>query len=319
MSTHTRIFLMLSVLVCIGLLTGCAPKAQLALNFAPAQTDTYKTTTEMIKDVKFDQPSLNKSSFDQTSTEISVTEQRKVLEIDEKGVALAQATIQAVKVMSVIKNETQYDFDSSRKKDASDPLAKLIGLSYSLRLHPDGTADVVDAAAARAVKIDGGMAGALAKRILSDNGIVERHHILAMPDAEKARVSVGKRWSRLESSSPGLFPSKSFEKVYTLTGIKNAEGRKIAAVRMSAGESTKPAPGATSVSPLGPLAKMFDTEDQYSGSMTFDLAGGQVQNFEEKLVTTYLVEDPQQATDNTQKPDTLRIRFTQSIETTRLK
>jgi len=88
---------------------------------------------------------------------------------------------------------------------------------------------------------------------------------------------------------------------------------------MSASESTKPAPGATSVSPLGPLAKMFDTEDRYSGSMTFDLAGGQVQNFEEKLVTTYLVEDPQQAADNTQKPDTLRIRFTQSIETTRLK
>ena len=47
--------------ICISITaTGCAPEANLSMNFAPDSTATYKAASELIATHRFEQPSVNK-------------------------------------------------------------------------------------------------------------------------------------------------------------------------------------------------------------------------------------------------------------------
>jgi hypothetical protein len=280
-----KMIISLTAVIASGLLlSGCAPSAKLSLNFVPNKTVSYESTSKMIKDVEFDQPSLKKNKKDQTSTVITVKFDQTVTKVGPDGTAAADVTIKAIQCKMVNKNEVRYEFDSASEKAKTDPLNNLIGQSYRIAISPDGKVKVVDAAKARAVIVsnDGQK---LAQKILSDESILERHQ-LPLPEAGN--------------------------KIYTLDqfGKDNT-----AVITMSAKENmtAKPEGPKASGDNLGFLAKLFDNKDEYSGKLTVNLSSGTVDNYEETLVSNYVAQDKPKDAAADAAPDTLVMRLTYSL------
>ena len=309
------------VLVCIAcvgicvmmLVVGCATQADLSLKPRTGDATTYNVKTEMIKDFKFEQPSLEKVKEEQTISTIESTFVQQTEGIEADGSAVANITIKEIKYYVNEKGDVKFEFDSTSEKGKKDPFAKLIGKSYKIKISPAGDVTVVDAEAARKV-VTSGYAGRVAKSFLDDKNIAKRHEILALPEAGKSMVSVGDSWKRIEASPPGLLSPKSYEKTYTVEKLSGSEGAQVAHVTMNAVESAVAAADAEQgAGSLGPFAKMFDTEDSLTGNMVLDLGSGQVDEYNEKLVVKYIVAEASAHQKPDKGPDTLMIRFTHSI------
>jgi hypothetical protein len=267
----------------------------------------------MIKDFKFEQPSLEKVKEEQTISTIESTFVQQIEGIEADGSAVANITIKEIKYYVNEKGDVKFEFDSTSEKGKKDPFARLIGKSYKIKISPAGDVTVIDAEAARKV-VTSGYAGRVAKSFLDDKNIIKRHEILALPEAGKSMVSVGDSWKRLKASPPPLLSPKSYEKTYTVEKLSGSEGTQVAHVTMNAVESAVAAPDAEkSAGSLGPFAKMFDTEDSFTGSMVLDLGSGQVNEYNEKLVVTYIVAEASAHQKPDKGPDTLMIRYTDSI------
>jgi hypothetical protein len=63
---------------------------------------------------------------------------------------------------------------------------------------------------------------------------------------------------------------------------------------------------------------MFDNKDDYTGSMQIDTATGQVLNFEETLVSSYVAQEMPENGDPEKGPDTLVMRFTNHVKLEKL-
>lgn len=305
-------------IACVGLcvmmsIAGCISQAELSLKPRTGDATTYNVKTEMIKDFKFEQPSLDKVKEEQTISTIESTFVQQTEAVEADGSAVANITIKEIKYYVNEKGDVKFEFDSTNEKGKKDPLAKLIGKSYKIKISPVGDVTVVDAGQARKV-VTSGYAGQVAKSFLDDKNIIKRHEILALPDVDKSTVSVGDSWTRIKASPPQLLSPKSYEKTYTVDNLSGPEGAQVAHVTMNAVESAVAAPdvekGAGS---LGPFAKMFDTEDNFTGSMVLDLGSGQVDKYNEKLVVTYIVAEASAHQKPDKGPDTLMIRYTDSI------
>jgi len=410
------------------LLNGCAPtqtivSVQLPLHQVVGQTTTYESTSKMVKDVEFDQPSLQKSKKDQTNTTITVKFDQTVKETQPDGTAITDIVIKAVQCKLVSKNEVRYEFDSAGEKAKSDSLNNLIGQSYRIAVHPDGTVKVVDAAKARAVVVSGD-GQKLAQKILSDENILERHQ-LPLPKIDSSKITVTgdftkktvevqkdgtkivdvlvkslqcklaqdtkvlyafdsndknssdpiretigksyritvspdsrvqvidasqvrsvnvseeakkvaerifsdesiidrhqqsgseisttlKVWTQILPSPPGLLAPKTFEKIYTLSEISKDNK---AMVTMSAKESlTQKAEGQKNAGDnMGIFAKMFDNRDEFTGKLVLNLSNGTAEEYEEKLVSSYLAQDKPKDSAPDAAPDTLVMRLTYGI------
>lgn len=294
-------------------LSGCGPSATLSLKFAPDETATYKATTELIKDYRFEQPSLGKLTEQQTKTAITEEYSQTVQSVHEDGSADLQITIKGLKVNLVNKNELQLAFDSHDEKDQDSPLMKLIGKSYTIRMTPAGKVKVLDTKKTMAAVTSSYEKG-IAKIILDSKNIVARHSILALPADSARTFSVKNSWKEIAPSPPGLLAPKSFEKVYTVTDVKD----NVATVSMVAAESAEPAEGMIQAGGMGPLAKMFDNKDDYTGSMQVDLTGNQVLNFEETLVSSYVAQQMPENGDPEKGPDVLTMRLTNRVQVSKL-
>jgi len=292
------------------LLNGCAPSARIALTFAPNQTISYESSSQMIKDVEFDQPSLKKNKKDQTSTTITVKFDQTVKKTQPDGTAITDIVIKAVQCKLVNKNELRYEFDSAGEKAKSDSLNNLIGQSYRIAVHPDGTVKVVDAAKARAVVVSGD-GQKIAQKILSDETILERHQ-LPLPETGKDTVAAQKNWTHVVPSPPGLLAPKTFEKIYTLSEISKDNK---AMVTMSAKESlTQKAEGQKNAGDnMDIFAKIFDNRDEFTGKLVLNLSNGTAEEYEEKLVSSYLAQDKPKDSAPDAAPDTLVMRLTYGI------
>ena len=62
------------------------------------------------------------------------------------------------------------------------------------------------------------------------------------------------------------------------------------------------------------FAKMFDNEDDFTGTMIFDLDAGKVLSLEETLISTYIAQEMPENGDPEKGPDTLTMRFTNRIK-----
>lgn len=301
------------VIAAISALAGCGgPSSPLALRFTPASTSAQEVTITVTKDFRFEQPALDKLRQEETTTTITTRYDRTIQDVDENGWATARILLTGLKVRMIKQNEVQIDFDSERPEDQKAPLTKVIGQSYTIRLGPKGQVQVVDAKSAQAVSIPG-LEGQLAKRLFADDEIQRRHEILALPDEVKA--AEGQTWERIVPSPPGLLSSKSYQKVYTLSDIETRDGRQVAIVNMKAAESAVPAEGAQQTQgSMGIFAKMLDNEDEFTGSLVLDLETGSVISYEEKLISTYLAQEQNPKAKPEQGPDTLTIRFIQSVQ-----
>jgi hypothetical protein len=297
------------------LLNGCAPSAKIALNFVPKQTTSYESTSHMIKDVEFDQPSLKKNKKDQSSTIIAVKFDQTIVDVQADGTATVDVVIRAVLCKMINKNEVRYDFDSASEKSKADSLNNLVGQSYRIAISPCGKVKVLDAAKARAVVVNGD-GQRTAQKILDDETIIERHQ-LPLPEPGKNMIAAGKNWTQVLPSPSGLLVPKTFEKTYTVSKLDKDK----AIVTMSAKESlTKKAEGQKNAgSGMGPFAKMFDNQDQFTGKLVLNLSGGTADEYEETLVSSYTAQDNPKSSAGDAAPDTLVMRLTYGVSLRKIK
>jgi hypothetical protein len=302
------------------LVSGCGPSANLSLRFTPQSSQSFEVTTEVTKDFRFEQPTADKLREEQTTTVITVGFTQTVTSVDDAGVATADVTIDSLKVYMTNKNEVRLSYDSAKESDKSNPLAKLIGQRYSVQLSPEGKVVGYESDQARRA-VTGGFEARLAERLVNEEGICERHEIPALWGFGTADTSVKKSWSHMVPSPPGLLAPKNYQKVYTLTGVDTIDGQKVAVVEMKATESAEVAaePATASSVSMGIFAKMFDSQDDYTGKLLLDTDTGSVLDYDETLVSTYLAHEMPANAAADKGPDTLTMRFTNRVTMKRLK
>ena len=315
MSRRASLLLASVSLGLVILVSGCGSSADLSLQFTPDASSAYEVTTEVTKDFKFEQPTLDKLREEQTKTLIRVGMTQKITAVDDKGVASADVTIDSLSVYMTNKNEVKLSYDSAKPEDKTNPLAKLIGQRYTVQIAPEGKVVAFNSDAAKKA-VTAGFEARLAERIVSEEGIRERHEIPALWGAGKGGA---KTWTQVVPSPPGLLAPKSYQKTYTMTGVETKNGQKVAVVTMNAMESAEPVEGQkTSAAGMGMFAKMFDSEDVYTGKLLLDMNTGEVIEYDETLVSTYLANEMPENAAPDKGPDTLTMRFTNRVSMKKL-
>lgn len=303
-----------AAVIVIGLaINGCSSSTQMALQMQPGQTGSYEATTTMTKDYKFEQPTMKKVDENQTSTTITLMYDQTIADVASDGTAMADIAIRGVRCKTINKNEVRYEFDSADAKYQSDAVNGLMGQSYRIAISPIGRVAVVDANAIRSVAGSGEGLN-LVKKALSDENIIARHQL---PLPEKAKSLAAKQtWTQVIPSPPGLLAPKTFEKVYT---VRNADENQVV-VEMVAKESlSKKADGASASGAMGMFAKMFDSQDEFTGKLILNPAGGCVEHFEETLVSTYTASEMPQNAAADALPDTLMMKLTSGLSVKKIK
>jgi hypothetical protein len=272
------------------------PPVRLALKFAPEDSTTYKVTMEADKSVKWDGPIPEKPTGftgGHTGNKMEMTFAQQIQSIDDNGKATAKITIEGLKYLAKVKDNVVLDFDSSREEDLSSPLSRLIGQSYTIEITASGQVlKATNVGDARAAVKGGSSAHRTAVRLLSADSIKERHTIPALPAADKDQVRTGENWSSVKSFSFDLMGSKSYEKVYTLKEIKDMDNRQIAIAEMDAIPSAEKAKELHKEQTAAFVSKMFDNTETYAGELKLDLTGGKVEECHEKLVSEWVIVDP---------------------------
>jgi len=300
--------------------TGCTPgpgepgakklfpeQLTLALKFAPGQTAKYRAAAEAKKGLEFEGSLADDPAFKggQTGTRIEMVFTQEIEQVQDNGRALAKVTINELKFHDISKNKVLLDFDSSEEKD--NPLAKLIGQSYTIEIDPAGQVSrVVEVAQARAA-LGGRVTGYRRAALLDNDAIMERHTIAALPDKTEQSARPGDDWSRIKTMPFGLMGTKVYERIYVLKGVKAKGGRHIATIEMNAIPTAEQAEQLHKEQPDNPFSKMFDSIDKYTGSLTFDMTSGAVREYVEELKSEWLIVDPAAQPDSEKIPDALRM------------
>jgi hypothetical protein len=328
----------LSVLVGWG-----TPPIEMKLNLAPKSETVYKVVTDSTKDYQFIQPSINKTKERHTSQDVEMVFAQNIESVDKQGNATANITIKELRYLSQGSEGVITDFNSLSEKDKSDPLMKLIGASYKIKISPRGTVAVLDASAARSI-LKEGSAAAVATRFFSDEEIARRHQVMAMFDADKCQspkdraknakaaasnkksdsktskkvsnsngpCKKGYQWSSLAASPAGMLRPKTFEKVYTLSDLKTQDKQTIAVVDMNAAPSSKRAENMNEKEQQAMIyfSNMFDEKDNYSGKMVINLTTGIIDSYQETLKVEWLAAENADEQKSDKGPDQLTMGFT---------
>jgi hypothetical protein len=322
--------------VILSVLAGCVPTAEMKLNLAPQSETVYRVVLETGKDYAFVQPSINKTKERHTVGRAELVFAQRIESVDQQGNATADITIKELKYLSEDPQGKTLDFDSTLEGSKSDPLFALIGQSYKIKIEPDGKVEVIDAGAAREVIKQEGSAKKFADRLFSNEEVEKRHQVLALFDAnqclcekdkernakavssnKKLSKSVNKRqckkgdsWSMVAASPGGMLTPKSFEKIYTLTDIKEQKGEKIAVVAMSAAPSSKRTADVPEKEAAASFfAKMFEEKDEYSGKMVLNLTTGEIDSYQELLKAEWLAAESSEEQKSDKGPDELKMGF----------
>jgi len=294
------------------------PSVLLALKFTPQDSTTYKVVVEADRSVAWEGPLPEKPSAfkgGHTGNRIEMTFAQQVQSVDDKGSAIAEIKIKAMKYLSKVRDDVVLDFDSSRDKDPNNPFNKLIGQSYTIQISSAGQMlNVVDANQARASVEGSSPTNKTASALLLPAAIKQRHTIPALPPAEKNRLSPGDNWSSIATFSFDMMGSKSYEKIYTLKEIKQIDNHQFVIADMNAVPSSEVAKELHQEQATNPLEKMFDTTETYTGQLRLDLTAGKVEKCFEKLHVEWVIVDPQAKSDK--EPAALRMTATRfySIE-----
>jgi hypothetical protein len=287
--------------------TPAAEAVTLALKFTPEDSTTYSVTVEADRSVTWEGPQSEKPAAfkgGHTGYKAELTFAQQIQSVDDKGNAVAQITIKALKHVAKVRDNITLDFDSSREKDQNNPLAKLIGQSYTIEISPAGqVTKLIDMSKAQAAVKD--VASTHKTALVSAGAIKQRHSIPAMPSADKSQLRPGDGWSSVKTFDFQMMGFKSYEKVYELKEIKDADDRRIAVVEMDAMPSTEMAEELHKEQATGPFSKMFDNTETYTGKLSLDLTAGKVQECLEKLLTEWVVVNPSPKDD--QEPAALKM------------
>ena len=284
-------------LVCqLFLAAGCAQTATLTLKFTPQDLTTYKVVTLTQRGIEFEgslpkKEDAFKGGRNQEGTEMTFTQQ--IQSVDDKGNAVAKITIEALKYHSTVKDRPVLDFDSLKEEDRRNPLARLIGQSYTIKIAPTGqVTEVIDVKQARNAVRGDYIADVAASKLFSPDVIKERHGLMALPVSGKNRLRTGDSWSSIKSFSFGIMGTKSYERIYTLKGLEADNDRQIAVVEMDAIPTAETAERLHEQQAAYELLKMFDNTETYAGQLTLDLTAGKIEKCLEKLLSEWVIVDP---------------------------
>ncbi|MDH4241536.1 MAG: DUF6263 family protein, partial [Phycisphaerae bacterium] len=237
-----------------------------------------------------------------TSSRIEMTFTQQIQSTDEKGNAVAKITIKSLKHLSIIRDNPAMDFDSSREKDQNNALAKLIGQSYTIEITPAGSVTkVIDANQAQEAVKGTSPATKTALAMLTDDAIIERHTIPAMPAKDKNKLRKGDNWNSLKSFSFGLMGSKTYQRTYTLKDVADKDNRRIALVEMKAGPTTEMAEKLHKEKEIGDFSKMFENTETYTGRLEVDLTAGKIEKCVETLESEWIAVEPMAGEINKEK------------------
>ena len=299
-----------SIIVAVGLFSvlfvpGCGSSTDLSLKFSPDRTTHYKSTTEVTKLFRFDQPNVGKLKEEQTKNVVEMDFTQTIQSVDADGNATALITINALKVDIINKNESQLSFDSQAESDKDAPLTKLLGKSYTIEISSTGQVKALDTEDAMAA-VTTAYEKKVVKGLLDPKTLAKRHQVTALPKEATDGFSVEDTWIEVVPSPPGLLAPKSYEKTYTLATLDET----VATVKMTAGESAEPTEsGKASGGSMGMFAKMFDNEDDYTGTLKIDLATGEIIASDETLISTYTAQEMPANGDPEKGPDVLTMQF----------
>jgi len=270
----------------------------------PMQTNTlaYKVTTETQRRVDWEGNSSNQpDSFTggQTGNKVEVTFNQEIQNVDNQGNTIAKITITGLKYLLEEKNEMVTDFDDSRKEDQKNPLAALIGKSYTIEITPTGeVSKVIDINGTPVTVLENSSNNQAALRLLSTDAIKKRHTISALPEVKINELTEGQTWSKIENFSFGWMGAKSYEKTYTLEKIEKSGNHRIATARMNAIPSVEKAKELYQQQETSMFADISDNKDIFTGLLKLDLTTGQIEEYSEKLTAEWVIVDP-----NPQNPD----------------
>ena len=114
--------------------------------------------------------------------------------------------------------------------------------------------------------------------------------------------------------------NKTYERIYTFTGVKNTGDGKIAKIDMKAIPSTETGDEAPEIS--GPFSKMFDNLDSYVGELRLNVDSGKVEKYFEKLESEWLIVDPLASDEDAEKseePDSITMGAVRHFSLERIK
>jgi hypothetical protein len=303
----TSLLLVISVIV-ISIFAGCGPDADLSLKFEPGQSQMYRVKTSMIKDFEFIQPSAGKEDIKKTGSEVEMIYSQNIKDVTQEGTATADIMIKELRYKLMSKDGVDVDFDSTDPGDSNNPLANAVGKSYTIKISPDGSVQLVNASAVTSA-VRSGQEARIIKSLMSLQRVKARHQIAALP-AEKKALSKNDTWTNEVQSPKGMLAQKKFKKVYTVESVKEKDGQRIAVVKMDANAG----PAELGGEGMGFFAKMFDTNEDYTGKLVLNATTGNVIEYNEKLKATYIAMEPAEEQNSDKGPDTLTMGFTQTVE-----
>ena len=324
---------------CVIFAWGCAPQAGLepgkktakfprpgsikaALKPVAGQQNSYKVTTYARRNIKWQGSVPKKEAFEESSTEeqVEIGLTQHIQSVDPNGKAVAKVTIDSLKYLSVVKNRTNIDFDSSRQSDANSPLAKLIGQSYTIAFGPDNyVSSVLDLTQAQSLVSGRTAADRAGQNILSAEAIMERQMALMLPQTGEEYLKPKDKWSRVKTFSFGMMGAKSYEKIYTLKETRTADGHQIAVIDMNAIPTSETEQGYSSPQAKTDFPKMFDTNDTYTGDGVVDLTAGCIVGYRENLQASWITAFPPDAKSDPNEPVVLRMTATRNYSLEKIK
>lgn len=285
----------------------------LALKFSPGRWATYRVITEAVRTVEWEGelPSEPQFGGGRRHNRFEMTFTQEIESVDEQGNAAARITVKGLKYRSGVEEGRMEEFDSSAVKDPNAPLALLVGQSYTIRIAPTGeVTGILDATDARTAVRRASSVPKTALRLLGPMAVKERHTIRALPPAGKNRLRTGDNWGNVKAFSFGLMGSKTYEKVYTLKEVEDAEGHQIATVQMNAIPSAAMAQELHRQQATSPFSEEFDSTSTYTGELKVDLATGEIQKYIEDLRARWVVAIPPDDQEEFEAPALLRMTDT---------
>lgn len=304
-------------------LTPAQAKAQVKIALKPVVGDqaTYKIATKARRATKWQGPVPDKSVFEENFNEerVEMVITQRIQSVDTNGIAVAQITIDGVKCNYLDKSATSVDFDSSRPSDANNPIMKLVGQTYLIEFGPWNNIYAVDnLPPAMMTMKDGTPSGQAGFSILLPEAIMERHGIMQLPEPGQKIFKPGDKWNRIKTLAFGKMGIKSYEKIYTLKEVRDADGRKIAVIDMSTIPSSEVEPKYRAQQAEINVPKTFDTNDSYTGSGEFDLTTGRIENYHEDFEASWVVALPTKQGD-TGEPVVLKMSAARAYSIERVK
>ncbi len=287
------------------------PTVKLALKFTPEDLTTYKVTTETEQSVIWEGPETNRpKSFigGHSGNRIEMTFTRRIQSVDDQGKAVAEITIEELKYLVKVRDNIILDFDSSREKDQNNPLCKLIGQSYTIEITASGqVSKVIDVSGALAAVEGSASANKRAAQLLSTKVINEQHSIPALPGSQNNQLQTGRNWSNIKTFSFGPLGSRSYERIYELKEIKDADKSRTAIVEMSVVPSSEKAMEMHKEQAIGFFSQMFDNPVEiYTGQLKFNLTAGKIEQYSEEFRSEWVAINQFTSKEN-EEPDTLRM------------